>query len=358
MFDLANEHKSKRYQGVYWRELGNGDKSYFLRLRIDGKVKRVPIGKKSEGITEAFCNQEKARLLNAARFGEAEALKLQKVKNADPTFGELFEWYMEKRPLKESTAEHLLILRKVPFWNSKKVKRQDVQDYLDELAKTMRPATVTLRYRQIRAVFRYAIQREKYKYADPTVGIDLPKGTGARKRYLSAEEIEQLLEAVKDNARLYLFVKMSLCTGARIGTLLSVHRDHIHEDGTVELYNHKGERWYTGFFDAETMELLKDKQGYVLALKGKEDRVPAIQSLQYKLQAVLNDLFNEEDTPPENRAVVHSLRHSLATRMIEKGVPLEVVSKTLDHSSIMVTSQVYAKVAPDLIKRSVTGLWD
>ena len=48
---LSKEYKSKRFQGVYWRELEGKDKSYFLRIRIDGKVKRIPIGKKSEGIT-------------------------------------------------------------------------------------------------------------------------------------------------------------------------------------------------------------------------------------------------------------------------------------------------------------------
>ena len=354
---MAKEIKSKKYQGVYHRELDNGDRSYFLRIRLNGKMKRIPIGKKSEGITEAFCNQEKNRIMNAARFGEDVANQLRKVKQQDPTFKELFDWYLEKRDLKASTAEHLQILRKVPFYNSKKITREDIQSYIDELAKTKRPSTVTLRYRQIRAVMRYAIQRDKYKYADPTIGIDLPKSTGARKRYFTPEETAQILEAVKHKPRLYLFVKMSLCTGARIGTLLTVHSDNIKPDGTVALYNHKGERWYTGFFDAETMELLQGKKGYVLALKGKEHKVPAIQSIQYPLQDILNDLFNTDDMPIEERAYVHTLRHSVASQMLAKRVPIEVISKTLDHSSPVITSQVYAKVIPDLVKSAVEDLW-
>lgn len=355
---LATEVKSRKYAGVYYRELEGGDRSYFLRLRIDGKVKRIPIGKKSEGITEAFCNREKARILNEHRFGKDAAAELQKVKRADPTFRDLLDWYYEKRELKASTAEHLRILYKVPFIDSKKITRDDVQRYMDELAANHRPATVTLRYRQIRAVMRYAIAREKYKYNDPTVGIDLPKSTGPRKRYLTPEEIERLLDAVRDDARLYLFVKMSLCTGARIGTLLTVHSDHVQPDGTVALYNHKGGRWFTGFFDAETMQLLEGKRGYVLALKGKEDREPSIRSIQYKLLAIMDDLFNPPGTPVEERAVVHTLRHSVGSRMISKGVPIEVISKTLDHSSPVITAQVYAKVAPQVIKKATSGLWD
>ncbi|MGN0887236.1 MAG: tyrosine-type recombinase/integrase [Candidatus Spyradenecus sp.] len=322
-------------------------------------MKRFAIGRKSQGITEAFCAQEKARILNTHRFGDEVAAQLQKVKQADPTFGELFEWYVSKRDLKASTVEHLQILRKVPFWSARKVTRDEVQAYLDEMvAQGRRPATVTLRYRQLRAVYRYAIARGKYKHADPTVGIDLPKSTGGRKRYLTPEEIGQLLAAVRGDARLHLFVKMSLCTGARIGTLLSVHSDHIQPDGTVALYNHKGGRWYTGFLDAETMALLDGKRGYVLALKGKEDRVPAMQSIQYKVQAVMNELFNTPDTPKEERAVVHSIRHSVASRMLDKEVPMEVISKTLDHSSVAVTSTIYAHVSPAAVKRGVTNLWD
>lgn len=355
---MSKEFKSRKFAGVYYREIGGNDRSYFLRVRMDGKVKRIPIGKKSEGITEQFCNQEKHRILNAHRFGEETAAQLQKVTHSDPSFEELFDWYIERRELKASTVKHLQIIRKVPFYKSRKVSREDVQTWVDAMAVMLRPATVTLRYRQVRAVMRYAIQREKYKFSDPTVGIDLPKSTGPRKRYLTPKEIQRLLEALKGRRRLYLFVKMSLCTGARMGTLLSVHSDQIKSDGTVNLYNHKSERWYQGFFDEETMNLLKYKKGYVLALKGKEDKVPAAQSIQYRLQEVLNELFNDEGTPPEKRAVVHTLRHSVATQQVRKGVPIEVISKTLDHSSINVTSQIYAKIAPELIKKSVENLWD
>ena len=70
------------------------------------------------------------------------------------------------------------------------------------------------------------------------------------------------------------------------------------------------------------------------------------------------ELFNDEDTPPEKRAVVHTLRHSVATQQVRKGVPIEVISKTLDHSSINVTSQIYAKIAPELIKQATSDLWN
>lgn len=43
----------------------------------------------------------------------------------------------------------------------------------------------------------------------------------------------------------------------------------------------------------------------------------------------------------------HSSRHTAATVMLNAGVPLEVVSATLGHAGIGITSDVYAKVRPD-----------
>lgn len=67
---MAKDKASKKYKGVYYRDLGDGDRSYYLILRIDGKQRRISMGRKSEGITEAFCFQQKAHVLNTERYGE------------------------------------------------------------------------------------------------------------------------------------------------------------------------------------------------------------------------------------------------------------------------------------------------
>lgn len=354
----AREVKSKKYQGVYYRPLENGDRSYFLRIRLDGKVKRIPIGKKSEGITEAFCNQEKHRLINSHRFGEDAAAQLQKVKRDDPTFAELTDYYLVHSGIRESTVKVYRCIKKVPFAESRRVKREDIQLYIDEHARKFRPATVHSRYRQIKTIYKFAIDRGLYRYENPCEGISLPKGKTARQRYFSADEIGQILDALRDKPRLYLFVKISVCTGARIGTVINVHADDVKPDGSVRLYNFKTNHWYTGFLDEETMDMIKGRDGYLIARRGKQDQPPGYQAIYRPVQKVIDELFNDEKTPREQKAVVHTLRHAVATRMIEKGIPMEVVAKTLDHSSPVITAQVYAKVSPELVRGSVAGLWD
>lgn len=52
----------------------------------------------------------------------------------------------------------------------------------------------------------------------------------------------------------------------------------------------------------------------------------------------------------------HSSRHTAATLLLEAGVPLEVVSAILGHSSIGITAGVYAKVRSDLKRRGLAKL--
>ena len=48
----------------------------------------------------------------------------------------------------------------------------------------------------------------------------------------------------------------------------------------------------------------------------------------------------------------HASRHSAATIMLNNGVPLEIVSATLGHAGLAITSDIYARVRPELQKRA------
>ena len=55
-------------------------------------------------------------------------------------------------------------------------------------------------------------------------------------------------------------------------------------------------------------------------------------------------------------AGLHTLRHSAASVMLTHGVPLNVVSEILGHSSIAITGDVYGHVAPDVSREAVIDI--
>ena len=55
------------------------------------------------------------------------------------------------------------------------------------------------------------------------------------------------------------------------------------------------------------------------------------------------------------KVTFHDLRHTTATLLREAGVPLEIISRILRHSSITVTADVYLKVGERLAATALEG---
>ena len=61
--------KSNKFQGVYYSELKSGDKTYYVTYKADKKI-WLKMGKYSEGIREAYCNQKRNEIITKQRLGE------------------------------------------------------------------------------------------------------------------------------------------------------------------------------------------------------------------------------------------------------------------------------------------------
>ena len=60
--------------GVYFRNTttnSKSDKTYYITYKdIDNKTKELKIGKFSEGVREAYCNQKRNEIITKQRLGE------------------------------------------------------------------------------------------------------------------------------------------------------------------------------------------------------------------------------------------------------------------------------------------------
>lgn len=349
------DQPSRRYKGVYYRDLKSGDRSYYLIMRIDGKQRRVSMGRRSEGITEAFCYQQKAHILNTERYGEEEARILQKRRKSDPTFREMYDDFIANSSIKPSSRRVFgYSLRGITFWDRTRVSVDDVLEFQKYMLDRVKPNTVNARLNMLSAVFSYAIDKESYRHENPVMKVKRSIVDDKRLRYLSRDEVDLLLEEVKDDEHLHLFTRLALSTGARISTLMQVRAEDVKGD-TVSLQNIKASGHYIGYLDDATKDLLRGRAGYVLALDGEEIR-PKEYQYQYRMQLVLDRLFNE-GVADQDRVVIHTLRHTTASLMVQRGVPLHVVQKVMDHSTIRSTER-YAKLHPDNVRDAVGKFWE
>lgn len=61
-------------------------------------------------------------------------------------------------------------------------------------------------------------------------------------------------------------------------------------------------------------------------------------------------------TAGEDKIVLHSLRHTFASRLVRAGVPIYEMSKLLGHSSVVTTQRFYAHLNADTLRSSINVL--
>jgi integrase len=52
----------------------------------------------------------------------------------------------------------------------------------------------------------------------------------------------------------------------------------------------------------------------------------------------------------------HILRHTVATQLAQKNVPIPQIARILGHSDSRITERVYAKFSPEFCRQAVTHL--
>jgi integrase len=65
--------------------------------------------------------------------------------------------------------------------------------------------------------------------------------------------------------------------------------------------------------------------------------------------------FNKGITDARQKLVFHSLRHTFASWLVQRGTPIYEVAKLLGHSTVRMTER-YSHLAPDTVRQAALGL--
>jgi integrase/recombinase XerD len=108
---------------------------------------------------------------------------------------------------------------------------------------------------------------------------------------------------------------------------------------------------------AEIMAVLNGNAEYVFWSTGNGKEQSAVTNWQHDLR----QLFKDAGIKSAGNMLSHRLRDTFAVDLLEKGVPLEEVSKLLGHESIKTTEKHYSKWMKgrqDRLDKLVTDAWD
>ena len=248
----------------------------------------------------------------------------------------------------KSTVEHLLKCIDTPI---RKITTDEIRSYLaqyQEKGGCSKTSIDNIR-RNISSFFSW-LEEEDYILKSPMKRIHKIKTVQPVKETISDELIERLRDACLCKRDLAI-VDLLYSTGIRVGELVRLNIDDISFEERECVVFGKGDKERRVYFDAKAKLHLQDY------LKERDDDNPAlfvtldaphqrlkISGVEIRIRS-LGRSINAEKIHP------HKFRRTMATRAIDKGMPIEQVQKILGHSQIDTTMQ-YAMVNQSNVKNA------
>jgi len=389
---LKRRHRSKKYEGVFYREVEKTtvdehgrlktsivDKVYMIRWSEHGKDRWKTIGRYSAGIREVYAYQKRTEIVNKLNLGEEPpAIAARKRKPKGPTLDEVVSYYLKNKDMTERSRKdfagryrkHLQgLIGERPVSDLSAEEIIEAREKVEGSAKTKE-----ILIQILSAAFNFAVVHTEYQHlVNPIERVraldraNLSRASRKEKRrrreeYLRRDEIEQLRKALKDDFLSLLTVELLLSTGTRISSALALQKKHIDMDrGAIQLTDFKGGgEIYTGYISKNLRPLLErhlpglGRNDYVLSRDGTPTPYKRIMR---PIKKVMDRLFNEGLDPKdsENRIVIHSLRHTFASHLAMANVPLYTIKELLNHADIAMTMR-YAKLSQETGQNAIKRL--
>lgn len=217
-----------------------------------------------------------------------------------------------------------------------------LKQYLIEKAGHLKPSSLGMRIRFLRAFFRYTSE-EGYCQANPARKLKEPKLGQRVPKALSAEDTVELQEACKTPFE-HALIEFMYSTGCRIGEVHRLDKRDIDWDNHSCIVLGKGDKEREVYIGLRCALWLKRY------LKRRKDNDPAlfvteraphrmsISQLRYVVKRIAGRSEVAANVYP------HKLRHTFATHLLNNGAPLEGIQALLGHQKIE-TTQLYTHLS-------------
>lgn len=183
-------------------------------------------------------------------------------------------------------------------------------------------------------------------------GFELPKRQKKLPRYLEEDEVELLISSA-ETLRDKLIITLLYTTGLRVSELVTLKKSDVDlQDCTVRVLGKGGKERYV-YFPRKIRETLKK---YMDSVKG-EWLFPSRGGGHIHYTTVERMIRKAaKKAGIKKRVTPHVLRHTFATRSLEKGMDIREIQELLGHSNLN-TTQVYAHVSRRRLKRDYERIW-
>ncbi len=207
-----------------------------------------------------------------------------------------------------------------------------------------------------------------YLYKNGYISVDIasdlkvPRRVDREREYLTDTDIKKITgyldnreERYKgENLRDKLIFQLGINCGLRKAEIMKLNWENINfEECKIKIIQSKGNKDRKVFFNGELMELLTKYRKTIDSYKGAVVRGTFGKKItSCPFQRAIRRIY-EESGVYRNGLTVHSLRHTFAENLREKGIDIKVIKTLLGHSSLATTDRYLHISSSDLKKAAL-----
>lgn len=234
----------------------------------------------------------------------------------------------------------------------KEISNEDIKRYLEYLAdKDVSNATLNLAINALKFYYTQVLKRRFF------FDIKHPKKEKRLPVVLTKDEIRKMLEATK-NLKHKLLMEIMYASGLRVSEVIKLKIPDIDlEEEIIRVNLAKGRKDRQTILSKRAIEDLKklletkeDDNQYLFTGAQNESHLSTRSAQKIVLQAAKLAGIKKDVS-------CHSLRHSFATHLLEKGVDIRYIQKLLGHKRLE-TTQIYTQVSTQKLKEIGSPLDD
>jgi len=225
-------------------------------------------------------------------------------------------------------------------------------------------ATIARKLATLRSFYKFLVKRNKIN-SNPVVGIRTPKQEKRLPKFLEYEEVKRLLETPPADswlgARDRAIMETLYSTGMRVSELVALNLDDIDFLGEVVHIRGKGKKERICPISSSVLQIIQHYMEFrnkraqhngnfdsKVLFVNKHGKRLSTRSVRRKMDKYLKMAGLDPAISP------HTLRHSFATHMLNRGADLRSVQELLGHQSLS-TTQIYTHLTTKKLRDVYTS---
>lgn len=268
----------------------------------------------------------------------------------------------EKKLGNNTIDSYILDIIKFYEWNNNSdityMSKKQILEYISYLRSYLNEKSINRHISSLKGFYLYLVDNNIIRES-PLEEIYSLKTKKTLPKYLSVEEVDRLLNInlkTPFDYRNKAMIEVMYATGLRVSELVGLCFSNIDFENSLIRVNGKGKKdrivplgeiaqYYLKIYINDYRSKLLNKNNYDLIFLNNHGKPISRQGFNFILNNIRKEVKIDKDITP------HTLRHSFATHLLERGADIRSIQEMLGHENIS-TTNIYTYVVNNVLREN------